>query len=127
MLLITISKEVVKVMFLHLSVILFTESWSASVHAGIPPPRDQAHTHTQTPGPTLPRTRHHPRTSHPPGPGTAGTRNHPLTSLDQAAPGPGTPPGLGTPPGEKTATAADGTHHTGMHSCVSVVIRIRRS
>ena len=54
---------------------------------------------------------------HPPGPGT------PLRDQAAPPPGPGTlpdqahPPGPGTP-SEQTATAADGTHPTGMHSCL---------
>ena len=48
---ITVRNEIVKVMFLHVSVILF-----ASVHAGMPPPPDQAHP---------PGTRHTPRSRHP--------------------------------------------------------------
>ena len=53
------------------------------------------------PGPgTLPL----PADTLPPGPGTPRSR-HPL--------GPGTPP----PPTQQTATVADGTHPTGMHSC----------
>ena len=63
---------------------------------------------------------------HSPGPG--GTRYTPLgpgtryTPQDQVPPWTRspwtryTPPGPGTPPGDK-ATAADGTHPTGMHSC----------
>ena len=49
------------------------------------------------------------QTRQPPGPGTP---------QDQAPPlGPGTPhPGPGTP--QQTATVADGTHPTGMHSCL---------
>ena len=55
-----------KVIYLHLSVILFTGG-SASVHAGIPPPWDQA----QPPWDQAPpRTRHPPQSRHPPGPGT---------------------------------------------------------
>ena len=63
--LVTVRNEVAKVMFLHLSVILFTGG-SASVHAGIP--------HPHTPGSTPQEAHTHPRkytplgsTPHPPG------------------------------------------------------------
>ena len=43
------------------------------------------------------------------------------TPRDQAPPGPDNPPGPGTPPpGAETATAADGTHPTGMYSCSNI-------
>ena len=77
-----------KVMFLHLSV-------SHSVHreGGLPQCMLGCHT---------------------PGPGTP-------TPLEADTPGPGTlPPGPGThphPPGAETATAADGTHPTGIRPC----------
>ena len=54
-----------------------------------------------------------PRTRHPQGPDTPGTR-HPL---DQAPSQDQAPPKPGIPPGAETATAVDGTHPTGMHSC----------
>ena len=70
-----------KVIFLHLSVILFTGGVPASVHAGIPPPAADTSPGADPPGPDTP------------------------------------PPGAETPlPGAETATAADGTHPTGMHS-----------
>ena len=56
------NEVVAKVIFLHLSVILFTGG-SASVHAGIPPP--------PRPG-TLPDQAHTPQTRHPPGTEHAG-------------------------------------------------------
>ena len=66
-----------KVMFLHVSVIMFTWGGSASVHAGIPPPRsrqppDHAPTQEQTPPP--------PRTSHPQEQSPPGTRHPPRSS-----------------------------------------------
>ena len=70
---------------------------SASVHAGIPPPRTR-----HPPGPDPPRTRQ------PPGPDPPRTGHPP--------PGTSPPPGAGTPP-QQMATIADGTHPTGMHSC----------
>ena len=79
-------------MFLHLSVILFTgggRGVSASVHAGIHPPW------ADSPPPSLGR--HPPEQTTPPG-------RH-------------IPPGQTLPPPQQTATAADGTHPTGMHSC----------
>ena len=77
------NKVVAKVIFLHLSVILFTGGVSASVHAGIPPPpRADTHPWDQTP----------PR--HPPGP-------DPLradTPQEQTPPSQKqTPPGADTP------------------------------
>ena len=69
-----------KVMFLHLSVILFTGGVSAPVHAGIHPL-----------GQTPPAEQALPLDTHPPCPVHAGIH---------------------------MATAADGTHPTGMHSCV---------
>ena len=69
---------------------------SASVHAGIPhppTPRDQVHPWEQTP------------------PGAD-------TPLEQTPPGSRHPPGADTPSPRDTATAADGTHPTGMHSCL---------
>ena len=73
----TVRNEVAKVIFLHLSIILFTGGVCLSACWDTTPP-DQAQP---------------PKTRHPPG-----TRHHP-------------------PPGAETATAADGTHPTGMHSC----------
>ena len=58
--LITVRNEVAKVMFLHLSVILFTGGVSASVHAGIPPaplPQEES---------SPPGRKHPPRRKHPP-------------------------------------------------------------
>ena len=60
---------------------------SASVHAGIPCPREQTPPQEQTP----------PSSRHPPG---ADTPQEQTPS-----------------PGEETATAVDSTHPTGMHSC----------
>ena len=78
-----------KVMFLHLSVILSTGVVSAPVHAGI-----------------------HPLGRHP-------TGRHPPTPPGHTPLQPDSPPGR-HPPGQthpqQTATAADGTHPTGMHS-----------
>ena len=57
---------------------------------------------------------------------------------DQASPGPGTPTGAQIPlprdkapprgqtPPQQTATVADSTHPTGMHSCFPYFCRIRR-
>ena len=102
-----------------------------SIHRGVP-----AQVHPLGPG-APPGTRYTPRDQvHPSGPGTPGTRYTP--------PGPGTPPrtryppdqvhppnqihipGPGPPPDR--ATAADGMHPTGMHSCLRrlLVMRNRR-
>ena len=97
-------------MFLHLSVILFTGEfclnacWDTTpLGAGTPPPwtRHPQEQATPPPGADTPLSRHPPR------PGNPQSR-HP--------PRPGIPPGADTPRAE-TATAADGTHPIGMHSC----------
>ena len=138
---ITIRNKVAKVMFLHLSVILFTGG-SASVHAGIPPPGPGTPQEQTPPRPgtppgadtpqtrhtpweqTSPRSRHPPGTRHPPGADTPlGTRHPPdqAPSQEQTPPLTRHPPGADIPPGAdpppQTATVADGTHPTGMHSC----------
>ena len=111
----TVRNEVAKVIFLHLSVILFTGG-SASVHAGYHIPPKQAP----------------PRTRHPTDQAPPGTR-HPL---DQAPPQEQAPPQDQVPPPQdqapprtrhtpsraEMATAADGTHPTGMHSCFHMVL-----
>ena len=104
----TVRNEVAKVKFLHLSV-------SNSVHRGCLPQCMLGY-HPPGPGTPPPQSRHPqsrpPRSRPLQGPGTPWAR-HP--------PGPGTlpPPGPGTrpPPRQQTATVADGTHPTGMHSC----------
>ena len=81
---------------------------------GTPPgqvhPPDQVH----PPGPGTP-----PRPGTPPGPGTPPwTRYTPRTRYTPLVHPPDqVPPGPGTPSPRDTATAADGTHPTGMHSC----------
>ena len=57
------NEVVAKVIFLHLSVILFTEGVSASVHAGIPPPQEQTPPKADTP-----QGRHPPKADTPLGP-----------------------------------------------------------
>ena len=69
------NEVVAKVIFLHLSVILFTGGVSASVHAEIPPPPPE-----QTPS----------GTRHPPGPDTPPEQTPPPRSRH--------PPGADTPP-----------------------------
>ena len=93
------NEVVARVIFLHLSVILFTGG-SASVHAGIPPQTRQ----------TPPRPGRPPRSGRSPGPGrhppdqadTPQTRQTPQDQADprdQAdPPGPGGPPRPGRPP-----------------------------
>ena len=91
-------------MFLHLSV-------SHSVHrGGQVHPRDQVH----PPGPGTP-----PGQVHPSGPGTPPWAGTPPRTRYNPPPGPGTSPGPGTP--QETATVADGTNPTGMHSCVRCI------
>ena len=83
--LVTGRNEVVsKVIFLHLSVILFTGG-GASVHAGMPPPRT-----TYPPDYVPPRDYVPPQTTYPPGLRT--------TPRDYVPPGTTYPPGLRTPP-----------------------------
>ena len=114
---ITVRNKVAKVMFLHLSVILFTGGmvclsacWDTTPREAHPPrkcthPPPQKHT---LPGSTPPG-------STPPG-------NHPLPQ--GSTPPRKDPPPLGkhtpqegSPPPRETAAAADGTHPTGMHCC----------
>ena len=111
---ITVCNEVAKVMFLHVSVILFTVGVRLS--ACWDPPRT---THTP-PGPGTPP----PPSRHPQG---ADTSPQEQTSPEQTIPlGADTPtpilPGADTPP--ETATVADGTHPTGMHSCFKLILHI---
>ena len=128
---VTVCNEVAKVMFLHLSVSHSVHRReSASVHAGIPPPR----TRQGVPGPGrwclvlgglpqcmlgchTPGTRHSPRDQAPP---PTRTRHPPVAADTPGADTPWSrhpPPGSRYPPSQQTATAADGTHPTGMHSC----------
>ena len=115
-------------MFLHLSI-------SHSVHrAGVPgkAPPGTRYTPPRTRY-TPPRTRYTPRDQvHPFGQVPPGTR--------YTSPVPGTPPGTSTPPGtrytpwdqvhppggryprpQETATVANGTHPTGIHSCCKLI------
>ena len=89
------NEVVAKVIFLHLSVILFTWGMSASVHAGIP------HTHTweQTPPQSG-----HPREQPPPRAATPPEQTPPGADLplEQTPPPPNRhPPGADTPPGSR--------------------------
>ena len=77
------NEVVAKVIFLHLSVILFTGGGvSASVHAGIPPPRSR-----HLPGSRYPEQTHPPWSRHP---------------LEQTPLGADTPPRADNPPGADT-------------------------
>ena len=92
-----------KVMFLHLSVILFP---------GRHPPRQKPPLGRHPPG-RQPLS-HHPRQTPPRQ--TPPGRNPPRQTLPgQTTPQPATP--RQTPPPQETATTADGSHPTGMHSC----------
>ena len=95
---VTVRSEVAKVMFLHLSVC--PQMGSASVHAGISPPP--------------PAKEQTPPEQAPPGAGTPLEQTPPW---EQTPPGSRHPPQEQTPPPQQTATVADGTHPTGMHSC----------
>ena len=127
-------------MFLQVSVIHSVQrGGSASVHAGIPPQRDQADPPWSRPPPEPgrhpPRTRQTPRSRHPPGTRQTprdkadppGTRQTPRNQADppgtrQPPPGPDRPPrDQADPPRSrlhKYGLRAAGTHPTGMHSCV---------
>ena len=99
-------------MFLHVCVILLTGG-SASVHVGIPPPREQTPPRAGTPP-----QEQTPPSRHSPGPGTP-LKQTPMGS--RHPPGPGTP-WEQTPPGAEHARRygqrAGGTHPTGMQSCL---------
>ena len=102
----TVRNEVAKVKFLHLSV-------SNSVHRGCLPqcmlgyhPPGPGTPPEQTPPEQTPPEQTPPRARHPLGQAPPGTRHPP-------SPGTRHPP----PPRQQTATVADGTHPTGMHSC----------
>ena len=141
------NEVVAKVIFLHVSVILFTEGGSASVHAGIPPPprtrqtpprADTPPDQADPPGPgRTPDQAEPPRTrqTHPPDqadtPPPPWTRQTPLTRQNpprtrQTPPQTRqTPPRADTPPPPPEQTSAygqrvAGTHPTGMHSCFSL-------
>ena len=93
-------------MFLHLSVILLNGGVSAQVYAGIYTPRTRGR---YPPGPEaetpLTRGRHTPQVRHP-------RVRHPTGSdIPQS------------PPWEM-ATAADGMHPTGMHSCYFLLLEV---
>ena len=94
-----------KVIFLYLSVILFTGGGSASVHAGIPPPGPGRH--PLGPG------RHPPPDQMPLGPGIP---------RDQAGTPRPDPPGTRHSPGaehtERYGQRAGGMHPIGMQSCL---------
>ena len=124
---ITVRNEVAKVMFLHLSVILFTGGmvclsacWDTAPQEAPPweahpPPPGSAH---------LPQKHTLPGSTPPPGStpsmGSTHPGNHPLpqgSTPPRKDPLPlGSTPQEGPPPRE-TAAAADGTHPTGMHCC----------
>ena len=94
------NEVVAKVIFLHLSVILFTGGVCLSACWDAHPPGTRHH-------PPTPGTRHH----HPP--------------WDQTP-----PPRDQTPPGKLTPAyglRAAGTHPTGMHSCLFLISQVARS
>ena len=118
---ITVLNEVAKVMFLHLSVILFTGGGSASVHVGTMCPPGPG---THPPGPYAPPGTMHPLDqAHPPDQAPPWDHAPPRTRhtlpqdyappWDQAH----TPMTMHPPP--ETATAADGRNPTGMHPCLT--------
>ena len=105
-------------MFLHLSVILFTGG-CASIHAGIPHPPGSTPPGKHTPSPgitppspgsTPPQEAHNPWEADPPG----------STHIPWEAP----PQGSTHPSSRETAAGADGTHPTGMHSCITIYFHL---
>ena len=107
---ITVRNEVTKVMFLHLSVILFTGGRGLCLSVCCDS------THPLGPG-TCPRKQTPPGLGTPPGPAPLGADTPPdqPPPWDQALPRSRHPRGPGP---QQTATVADGTHPTGMHSCI---------
>ena len=92
-------------MFLHLSVILFTGGCPPQCMLGYTHPLDRQHPREVH---TLPR-------KHTPSPGSTPPRKHPPEAPPREAHPPRSTPSGSTPP---MVTAADGTHPTGMHSCL---------
>ena len=97
------------------------------MHAGIPhppspgsrppPPPEQTHPWNRPPRADTPWSRHPPGADTPP---PEQTLHSPPPGADTPTPGsrhPPPPPEQTLPPPGETATAADGTHPTGMHSC----------
>ena len=125
--LITVRNEVAKVMFLQASVcpqwgVCLSAWWDTSPRADTP--QEQTHLPGNRyipPEQTSHQSRHTPRSRHPPGADTPQEQTPPWEQtpppLEQTPPrSRHTPRSKHTPPRE-TATAADGTHPTGMHSC----------
>ena len=111
----TVSNEVAKVMFIHLSV---SHSVHRGVGGGIP---------SCTEADTLPPPKQTPRSRHPRAdtPSEQTPRSRPPWNRPHGADPPEQTPPANTPqsrhpPGE-TATAVDSTHPTGMHSCFTGV------
>ena len=109
---VTVRNEVAKVMFLHVSVCP-----QGGVPGQLPP--DQVHPHNplwdqvQPPGTGIP-----PDQVHPPHSETRYTPLEPGTHpRDQVYP-------PGQVPPKETATVADGTHPTGIHSCSQIFSRV---
>ena len=100
-------------MFLRLSVILSTGEVSAPVHTGIHPAAGQTIPVQTTPGQTPPPWADNPPGQTPPWADTLPGQTHPRAD----PPGQTHPLTHPLPPGQ-TATAADGTHSTEMHSCL---------
>ena len=107
------NEVVAKVIFLHLSVILFTGGVSASVHAGISHPPGSRHPQEQTPlGADTPREQTPSRSRQPPWEQTPPRSRH--APPEQTPPGADmTPPGSRQPPGADTPPRADtpGSRH----------------
>ena len=105
---ITVCNEVAKVMFLRLYISHSVHrGGSASVHAGIPPLQEQPSALPLGAGTPAPQEQTPPRSRHP---------------REQVPPRADTPQIRHTSP--QTATVADGTHPTGMHSCSQLCITI---
>ena len=121
---ITGRKEVVaKVLFLHLSVILFTGGVCLS--ACWDTPREQT-----PPGADTPQSRQPPQSRHPPGADTPRSRHPPGADTPPRSrhPPEQTPPGSRHPPPPRKQTPAyglqaAGTHPTGMHYCLDIFMK----
>ena len=111
---ITVRNEVAKVMFLHLC-----QSFCYRGEGGLPqcmlgynPPEQTPPPEQASPGSRHPLEQAPPMSRHPSELAPPWSRHPP----EQAPPWSRHPPGPDTP--SQTATAADGTHPTGMHSCL---------
>ena len=124
------NEVVAKVIFLHLSVILFTGGCLPQCMLGCHPPQSRPSLGADPPRADTPLEQTTPKSRHPPEQTPLWSR-YPPSRHPQTKYTPGTkytPPGLSTlprtkytPPGKQTSVygqRAAGTHPTGMHSCL---------